>query len=103
MLRCAIFRQLMKWRANGPFEIAKTRHFRTYRVWHGHCSTNIDNRMGVDGMTVEAGVKSDAATNDFSAEQKRYLEGFVAGAAIAKVTRGASSPGAVAAPEPVGP
>ena len=54
-------------------------------------------------MTVEAGVKSEGVTGDFSPEQKRYLEGFVAGAAIAKVTGGLGSPGAAPAQEPVGP
>jgi ferredoxin-nitrite reductase len=54
-------------------------------------------------MTVDAEVKSDAATADFSSEQKRYLEGFVAGAAIAKVSRGLNGTPAAPASEPVGP
>jgi ferredoxin-nitrite reductase len=45
---------------------------------------------------------------DFEPEQKRYLEGFVAGLQIAKGTRlpnGTGLPGSAAAPppEPVGP
>jgi ferredoxin-nitrite reductase len=56
-------------------------------------------------MAVETGVKSDVAEADFSPEQKRYLEGFVAGAAIAKATRGLPAAGAAApaSSEPVGP
>jgi ferredoxin-nitrite reductase len=46
-------------------------------------------------------------TGDFEPEQKRYLEGFVAGIQIAKAAKsvaGAAAPGAAAAePEPVGP
>jgi ferredoxin-nitrite reductase len=48
-----------------------------------------------------------APSGDFAPEQKRYLEGFVAGIQIAKAAKsvaGAATPGAVAAePEPVGP
>jgi ferredoxin-nitrite reductase len=48
-----------------------------------------------------------AQTGDFDPEQKRYLEGFVAGLQIAKAAKsvaGAAAPGAAAAhPEPVGP
>jgi ferredoxin-nitrite reductase len=54
-------------------------------------------------MVVEAGLKDDVATGDFSPEQKRYLEGFVAGAAIAKVTGGLGGAGAAPAQEPIGP
>jgi ferredoxin-nitrite reductase len=64
-------------------------------------------------MTTEAGSKlaGDAATGDFEPEQKRYLEGFVAGLQIAKTAKGlagagAPAPGAggpAAAAEPVGP
>jgi ferredoxin-nitrite reductase len=48
-------------------------------------------------MTVEPGLKSDAVTGDFSSEQKRYLEGFVAGAQIAKAAGGAAGRAAPAA------
>jgi ferredoxin-nitrite reductase len=56
-------------------------------------------------MTSEAGVEvkpaAETAAGDFAPEQKRYLEGFAAGAQIAKMTRGgAASP---VAAEPVGP
>jgi hypothetical protein len=46
-------------------------------------------------------------TGDFEPEQKRYLEGFVAGLQIAKAAKGLSgtnaAPSAAAAPEPTGP
>jgi ferredoxin-nitrite reductase len=44
-------------------------------------------------------------SGDFEPEQKRYLEGFVAGLQIAKTSRSAAGTGAAAAPppEPVGP
>ncbi len=49
-------------------------------------------------------------TGDFSPEQKRYLEGFVAGVQIAKAAksvagtaRAAAAPGGTAPPEPIGP
>jgi ferredoxin-nitrite reductase len=58
----------------------------------------------------EADLKPAAAdqSGDFSSEQKRYLEGFVAGVQIAKAAKsvaGAAAPGgaAVPAPEPAGP
>ncbi|MGH6674350.1 MAG: NirA family protein [Xanthobacteraceae bacterium] len=60
----------------------------------------------------EAHLKASAAaeTSDFNAEQKRYLEGFVAGVQIAKAAKGVTGAAAVAAatsaaapPEPVGP
>ena len=57
----------------------------------------------------ETDVKLGAAEQggDFSPEQKRYLEGFVAGAQIAKAAKtvaGMAAPGAAASPpEPVGP
>ena len=56
----------------------------------------------------EADLKSTEPSGDFSAEQKRYLEGFVAGAQIAKAARsipGAAAAGGVAAlaPELTGP
>ena len=38
-------------------------------------------------MTTEAGLKGETATGDFDAEQKRYLEGFVAGAQIARAAK----------------
>ena len=48
-----------------------------------------------------------APTGDFEPEQKRYLEGFVAGLQIAKAAKGLSgtnaAPNAAAAPEPTGP
>ena len=48
-----------------------------------------------------------APTADFEPEQKRYLEGFVAGIQIAKAAKsvaGAAAPAGVAAePDPVGP
>jgi ferredoxin-nitrite reductase len=57
----------------------------------------------------EADLKPPAAeqAGDFSAEQKRYLEGFVAGVQIAKAAKGvagaAPAGGVVAASEPTGP
>ena len=55
----------------------------------------------------EADLKSVAAeqTGDFNPEQKRYLEGFVAGVQIAKAAKSVavSAGGAPAVPEPVGP
>ena len=63
-------------------------------------------------MTTEAGTNTklagEAGGGDFEPEQKRYLEGFVAGLQIAKTARGvagAAAPGAAApaAAEPVGP
>ena len=63
-------------------------------------------------MSSEAGSvlkpAGEAVTGDFDAEQKRYLEGFVAGAQIAKAAKsvsgaGTASPGAPVAAEPVGP
>jgi ferredoxin-nitrite reductase len=56
-------------------------------------------------MTTEGGLKGEASTGDFNPEQKRYLEGFVAGAQIAKAARGlnGAAGGSAAAPEPVGP
>jgi len=58
----------------------------------------------------EADLKSAAAdqSGDFSSEQKRYLEGFVAGVQIAKAAKSvagvaASGNAAAAAPEPTGP
>ncbi len=63
-------------------------------------------------MSSEAGSvlkpAGEAVTGDFDAEQKRYLEGFVAGAQIAKAAKSVTgavtaSPGAPAAAEPVGP
>jgi ferredoxin-nitrite reductase len=56
----------------------------------------------------ETDLKPSAAeqTGDFNPEQKRYLEGFVAGVQIAKAAKsvaGAAAAGAPAAPEPVGP
>jgi len=63
-------------------------------------------------MSSEAGVElkpaGESASGDFAPEQKRYLEGFVAGAQIAKAARGlpvagTASPGAAPAGEPVGP
>jgi ferredoxin-nitrite reductase len=64
-------------------------------------------------MTTEAGSKliGETASGDFEPEQKRYLEGFVAGLQIAKTARGlvgavAAKPGttgAAVAAEPIGP
>ncbi len=65
-------------------------------------------------MTTEAGPSlrsdSETATGDFEPEQKRYLEGFVAGLQIAKTAKavaGAAAPPAAgaapSAPEPIGP
>ncbi len=56
-------------------------------------------------MTTEAGLKRDAATGDFNPEQKRYLEGFVAGSQIAKAARtlAPGAPGSPPAAEPIGP
>jgi ferredoxin-nitrite reductase len=47
-----------------------------------------------------------AQTGDFEPEQKRYLEGFVAGIQIAKAAKsvaGSAAPAGTAEPEPVGP
>ncbi len=57
-------------------------------------------------MTTEAGQRSgvETATGDFESEQKRYLEGFVAGLQIAKTAKGMAGAAApAAAPEPIGP
>ena len=57
-------------------------------------------------MTSEAGQRSGAetATGDFESEQKRYLEGFVAGLQIAKTAKGLAGAAApAAASEPIGP
>ena len=55
-------------------------------------------------MTSDIDPGASAASSDFAPEQKRYLEGFVAGAQIAKAARTAVAPSApAAAPEPVGP
>jgi len=60
-------------------------------------------------MTTEAGgtLAGEAATGDFEPEQKRYLEGFVAGLQIAKTAKGLAGAGAApagaSAAEPVGP
>jgi ferredoxin-nitrite reductase len=59
-------------------------------------------------MTTEAGHKSgtEIPTGDFESDQKRYLEGFVAGLQIAKAAKGVAGGGPVvsgAAPEPIGP
>jgi ferredoxin-nitrite reductase len=63
-------------------------------------------------MTTEAGSKlaGETATGDFEPEQRRYLEGFVAGLQIAKAAKGLAGSGAFAldaagpaAVEPVGP
>src|SRR3974390_412390 len=61
-------------------------------------------------MTTEAALKPlEAATGDFEPEQKRYLEGFVAGLQIARTAgslagrNGAGPPAAAAAPEATGP
>jgi ferredoxin-nitrite reductase len=49
-------------------------------------------------------VKADTTTGEFEPEQKRYLEGFVAGMQIARAAKGvAGSPAAPAVAEPVGP
>jgi ferredoxin-nitrite reductase len=53
----------------------------------------------------EAATTNEATAGDFNPEQKRYLEGFVAGVQIAKAAKSAASFSAPAAtaPEPVGP
>src|ERR1041385_6459193 len=54
----------------------------------------------------EVVTQSEGAAGDFNPEQKRYLEGFVAGLQIAKAAKsvaGAGLPAPPAAPEPVGP
>jgi ferredoxin-nitrite reductase len=52
-------------------------------------------------------VKVDTTAGEFEPEQKRYLEGFVAGMQIARAAKGVAgspaAPAAVAASEPVGP
>ena len=57
---------------------------------------------GVDLKSVTS-----SPAGDFEPEQKRYLEGFVAGLQIAKAAKSFSganaAPGAAAAPEPTGP
>src|SRR6202451_73241 len=49
----------------------------------------------------DAKVSAAAEAGDFNPEQKRYLEGFVAGAQIARAVKSAG--GAVGASEPTGP
>ena len=53
----------------------------------------------------DAKVSAAAEAGDFNPEQKRYLEGFVAGAQIARVAKGlgGAAGGGAAASEPVGP
>ncbi len=53
----------------------------------------------------EAATKSEVGAGDFNPEQKRYLEGFVAGVQIAKAAKSVARIAAPAAavPEPVGP
>lgn len=66
---------------------------------------------GAARMTTEAGHSrqsaSETVAGDFESEQKRYLEGFVAGLQIAKAAKGlagAAAPAAgTSAPEPLGP
>ena len=59
-------------------------------------------------MTTEAGQTSagETTTGDFESEQKRYLEGFVAGVQIARTAKGlagAGAAGSAATAEPIGP
>ena len=61
-------------------------------------------------MTTEAGTTTKSAgettSGDFEPEQKRYLEGFVAGLQIAKTAKGIAAPAADASPaskEAIGP
>jgi len=55
-------------------------------------------------MTTEAELKREAVAGDFNPEQKRYLEGFVAGAQIAKAARESNgTKTSPAATEPIGP
>jgi ferredoxin-nitrite reductase len=57
-------------------------------------------------MTTEAGQTSagNTTTGDFESEQKRYLEGFVAGVQIARTAKSLTGAGAsAAAAEPIGP
>src|SRR6187455_2489550 len=59
-------------------------------------------------MTTEAGTtlkpSGETTSSDFEPEQKRYLEGFVAGLQIAKTAKGIGAPAApAAAPESFGP
>ena len=61
-------------------------------------------------MTTEAGTTTksagETASGDFEPEQKRYLEGFVAGLQIAKTAKGIAAPAADASPaskEAIGP
>ena len=56
-------------------------------------------------MTTEAGQTSagDATTGDFESEQKRYLEGFVAGVQIARTAKSLAGAGRAARAEPIGP
>jgi ferredoxin-nitrite reductase len=63
----------------------------------------------VGGMAeagIETEAKNEAAAGDFNAEQKRYLEGFVAGVQIAKAAKsvaGIASPFPSVSAEPTGP
>src|SRR4051812_18832313 len=62
-----------------------------------------ENRGLLAGMALAA---SRAMSGDFEPEQKRYLEGFVAGLQIAKSGRGLPTPAGacgVASSEPIGP
>jgi ferredoxin-nitrite reductase len=58
-------------------------------------------------MTTEAGTTlkppGETTSGDFEPEQKRYLEGFVAGLQIAKTANGIAAPGANASTEAIGP
>ena len=57
-------------------------------------------------MTTEAGTTfkppAETAAGDFEPEQKRYLEGFVAGLQIAKTAKGIAAP-ATTSSEAIGP
>jgi ferredoxin-nitrite reductase len=75
--------------------------------WHADCSANRTGWREWNNKIRAAGRTDRTTMGDFNPEQKRYLEGFVAGAQIAKATRalnGAASPAAITtANEPTGP
>jgi len=60
----------------------------------------------MSGTEIDLKLAANQQSGDFEPEQKRYLEGFVAGMQIAKAAKtvaGTATPTAQPAPEPVGP
>ena len=82
------------------------------QLWSGTVIAEIASRKdcAVPRMTTEAGTSlkpsGETTSGDFEPEQKRYLEGFVAGLQIAKTAKGIAAPAADVSPaskEAIGP